>query len=135
MQNLWVLKLKGWKLEFRGMENSALATIAPEQNREVYAILWDLKQEDEKALDKYEGYPYLYRKEFVKVLFKGKPVKAMVYIMNPGRKLGKPGDRYYTAIWHGYRAAAFDISILIKNTILLYSIDSTIFFLNKAKKL
>lgn len=104
--------LKGWKLAFRGMDGGAVATIEPELGSEVPAVLWELEPEDEAALDRYEGYPYLYRKEMVEVVFEEKPVEAFVYIMNPGRGLGRPGDRYYTVIKQGYKAAGFDISRL-----------------------
>jgi len=104
--------LKGWKLLFRGSEYSAVATIEPGQESEVPAILWELELEDETALDKYEGYPYYYRKETVEALHKGKPVKAFAYIMNPGRGLGRPNSKYLNIIKQGYESAGFDISIL-----------------------
>ena len=69
---------------------------------------------DEKALDRYEGYPRLYRKETVKVPFIAQWVAAMVYIMNEGRPLGAPGRYYYELIRQGYIDAGFDISVLNK---------------------
>jgi len=80
--------LKGWKLIFRGTDGGAVATIEPKEGGEVPTVLWELEPEDEAALDRYEGFPHLYRKETVEVFFKGKQVRAMVYIMNPGRELG-----------------------------------------------
>ncbi len=104
--------LRGWKLLFRGQDGYAVATIEPEQGGEVPAVLWELKPADEAALDRYEGYPYLYRKETVEVVFKGKTVKAFAYIMNPGREPGRPSGRYYSIIKQGYEAAGFDVSLL-----------------------
>jgi len=104
--------LKGWKLLFRGTEGNAVATIEPDKDGEVPAVLWELYPEDEAALDRYEGYPYLYRKETVEAIHQGKPARAMVYVMNPGRKLGKPGAWYNRVIRQGYEAAGFDIFLL-----------------------
>jgi len=80
----------------------------------VPVLLWRIMPNDEKALDRYEGYPHLYRKETVKVRFKGQWVPAMVYIMNEGRPLGAPGRYYYEVIRQGYIDAGFDISFLNK---------------------
>lgn len=104
--------LKGWRLAFRGRDGSAVATIEPDEGGEVPVVLWELYPEDEDALDRYEGYPYLYRKEMVEVIFAGRPLEAFAYIMNPGRKTGRPGARYYKVIKQGYEAAGFDISLL-----------------------
>lgn len=104
--------LKDWRLLFRGTDGNAVATIEPEHGSEVPAVLWELEPEDEAALDRYEGFPHLYRKETVEVFFKGKHVRAMAYIMNPGWKLGRPGNRYYNVIKQGYESAGFDVSIL-----------------------
>jgi gamma-glutamylcyclotransferase (GGCT)/AIG2-like uncharacterized protein YtfP len=106
--------LKDWKLEFRGMENNAVATIKPEVGSEVLALLWELQPEDEAALDRYEGFPVLYRKEMVEVYQKDKVIKAMVYIMNPGRSLGKPSGRYFEIIRRGYNSAGYDTGVLVK---------------------
>ena len=62
---------------------------------------------------KYQS-PHLYRKETVKVRFKGQWVPAMVYIMNEGRPLGAPGRYYYEVIRQGYIDAGFDVSVLNK---------------------
>ena len=67
-------------------------------------------------LDRYEGWPFLYRKETIKVKFGGKTVKAMVYIMNDGRPLGQPSCYYYSTILEGYKSAGFDVEILRKAT-------------------
>jgi hypothetical protein len=63
-------------------------------------------------LDRYEGFPVLYRKEKVTVTFQETRVKAMVYVMNEGKPLGAPGGRYYDIIRQGYRQAGFDVGIL-----------------------
>lgn len=105
-------KLKGYALTFRGMNGGAVANIEPDVTGEVPVLLWELQASDEQALDRYEGFPVLYRKEMVAITFKGQRIKAMVYVMNEGKPLGAPGGRYYNIIRQGYRLAGFDIGIL-----------------------
>jgi gamma-glutamylcyclotransferase (GGCT)/AIG2-like uncharacterized protein YtfP len=78
----------------------------------VPCLLWEITPADETALDRYEGFPFLYRKETVKVKLGKKNVETMVYIMNEGRPLGTPSCYYYSVILEGYKSADFDISIL-----------------------
>lgn len=111
-QVLGPAKLKGYRLTFRGAYGCAVANIEPDVTGMVPVLLWEIEALDEKALDRYEGYPVLYRKETVTVMFQGKRVKAMVYVMNEGKPLGAPGGRYYDIIRYGYRKAGFDIGIL-----------------------
>lgn len=107
-------KLTGYRLLFRGGNGGAVATIERQKGGSVPVLLWRITPYDEETLDRYEGYPHLYRKETVKVRFKGQWVSAMVYIMNEGRPLGTPGRCYYEVIRQGYMDTGFDISVLNK---------------------
>lgn len=111
-QVLGPAKLKGYTLTFRGMNGGAVANIEPDVAGGVPVLLWRLEPADEAALDRYEGFPVLYRKEKVMVTFQGTRVKAMVYVMNEGKPLGEPNGRYYNIIRKGYHEAGFDIGIL-----------------------
>jgi gamma-glutamylcyclotransferase (GGCT)/AIG2-like uncharacterized protein YtfP len=102
------------QLLFRGPHDGAVATIEPRKGSAVPVLVWEITPEDEAALDRYEGFPLLYRKETVNVKQGGKAIKAMVYIMNEGRPLGKPGCYYYSIIYEGYISAGFDTEILKK---------------------
>ncbi|MGB9813516.1 MAG: gamma-glutamylcyclotransferase family protein [Thermovenabulum sp.] len=104
--------LENYRLEFRGMNGNAVATITPEQGSIVPAVLWDLTPEDERALDRYEGYPFLYHKQDVVAKYKDGYIKAFVYKMNPGREWGTPSREYYNTIKQGYKTAGHDIEIL-----------------------
>lgn len=108
-------EIKDHKLTFRGPHAHAVATVEPCKGESVPALVWQITADDEKALDRYEGWPYLYRKETFKVKLNGKKVQAMVYIMNEGRPLGKPSDYYYTTILEGYQSAGFDVKFLRKS--------------------
>lgn len=99
--------VKGYELLFRGV-----ATIEPKEGGNVPVLLWKLSQRDELALDHYEGWPRLYRKEMVDVEMKGKSVSAMVYVMNEGREAMLPSDYYYNVIAQGYGTAGFDLAVL-----------------------
>ncbi len=89
--------LNNYELQFK-----QVATIAPKENSEVPVLLWELSPNDEKSLDKYEGYPSFYRKEYFEVEIKGETFEAMVSVMNGNRQLMEPSDFYYNAIEKGY---------------------------------
>lgn len=104
--------LKGFKLLFRGMDYGAVATIEKYPRGVVPVLIWELEPADEDALDRYEGFPYLYRKEYLKIWHGLEWREAMVYIMNPGRKSGRPSPGYFQTIKEGYRRSGFDIRYL-----------------------
>lgn len=99
-------KILDYKLTFRGV-----ATIEPEKKKEVPVAVWEIKESDEKALDIYEGYPNLYRKEMIEVDMEKGKVQAMVYIMNKGTP-GLPSESYFNTIAKGYDDVGFDTSYL-----------------------
>ncbi len=109
-------QLQGYELLFRGGDarsgRGAVATVEAKENANVPVLVWEIKERDELALDRYEGYPYFYHKEQMEVELAGKPVSAMVYVMNPGYALGVPSESYYRTIAQGYRSAGFDLETL-----------------------
>jgi hypothetical protein len=118
---------KGWLMDyhllFRGLGRSGVATVEPRRGRRVPILLWVITEECEAALDRYEGYPSLYRKEVVKVEGiewlpnKAIPhaaateVETMIYIVNHGQ-LTPPSQPYLDCIVDGYRAFGFHIRYL-----------------------
>ena len=106
-------ELKDYEILFRGANNNAVATIEPKEGGNVPVLLWEITKSDEKSLDKYEGWPFLYRKERVSVELDGKLVETMAYIMNErGRVLGKPGSTYYNTIMEGYNTFGFNPDVI-----------------------
>ena len=106
-------ELKNWRLRFRGGSHSAVATIEREQGFTVPVLIWRIQPEDEVALNRYEGFPFLYRKETLRLTVNGKRVRAMVYIMNEaGHPYGIPSAGYLNTIREGYESAGFNVSIL-----------------------
>ncbi len=104
--------LKDYRLLFRGGYGGSVATVEPLKGKTVPCLLWEITPADEAALDRYEGFPFLYRKETVKVKHGRKSVDTMVYIMNDERSPGAPSCYYYSVILEGYKSAGFDIGIL-----------------------
>lgn len=105
--------IKDYQLTFKNV-----ATIEPKQGSEVPIVVWDIDEQSEKALDKYEGYPYLYRKEYIEIVINGKTEKGMVYIMNKGEP-AYPNRYYYDVILQGYNDVGLDTAYLedaIKDT-------------------
>ena len=74
------VKIEGYRLAFR---HSGVATLLPEPGGVVDGVLWRISQEDEKRLNRYEGYPVLYGRDSITVkTADGQSVQAMVYLMN-----------------------------------------------------
>lgn len=98
--------LPDYELEFR-----RVATIVPSKGKEVPVLLWEIDRIDEMSLDRYEGYPHLYRKEMFDADMNGFKCKGMGYIMNYG-EIEPPSPQYYSGILAGYRANGLDTSYL-----------------------
>lgn len=107
-----VSELKNYELLFRGGRRGAVATVEPKEGSSVPVLLWKIRQKDEEALDRYEGFPHLYEKEMMDVELNGKTVSAMVYVMTPGHEFGIPSDYYADVIWQGYESSGFDTQVL-----------------------
>jgi len=99
--------LENWKLVFNGV-----ATVERSKGDSVPIVVWDIQPSDEKALDIYEGWPRMYRKEMRRIRLDGKLVNAMIYIMNDVRGYHPPSEGYYQTILSGYESAGFDTKIL-----------------------
>ena len=108
--------LKGWQLEFR-----SVATIVPIPDAETPIGIWKIKQNDEEALDRYEGYPRLYRKEYLEIEIDGELKIVMVYIMNRGEP-SLPPQRYLNTIRQGYMDVGLEMEYL--DNALIYTKNS-----------
>ncbi|MBE6758742.1 MAG: gamma-glutamylcyclotransferase [Ruminococcaceae bacterium] len=99
--------LDGWQLVF-----NRVATIIPCAGASVPVGVWKIDEACEEALDRYEGFPHFYRKEYVDLRFNGEIVTAMVYIMNGGERCA-PSDYYLNTIREGYGDFCFDEGYLL----------------------
>jgi len=104
--------LHDYQLLFRGGRHSGVATIEMKRGSSVPVLLWQITEKCEKALDRYEGHPHLYRKKRLLVNLDGDELVAMAYVMNEGPPLAMPDAYYYSTILDGYNDCGFDEGIL-----------------------
>ena len=107
-------EIADYRLLFKGSKTGSYLTIEPMEGAEVPVVIWEVTETDEKALDRYEGYPnFYYKKEMtldIKGIITGKVRRrdAFVYIMHEERELGIPSWYYVNTCLDGYRAFGFD---------------------------
>ena len=99
-------EIKDYELEFRGV-----ATIVPKENASVPVLIWELDEQDLPTLNRYEGWPRLYRQEKMEFELDGKTFEGMAYLMNYG-EVAPPSQQYYNTILQGYRENGLDESYL-----------------------
>lgn len=100
--------IKNYRLAFY-----RVASILPESGTAVPVGVWEISAQDEKSLDRYEGFPHLYRKENIQVTMdSGETVTAMAYIMNRDGAESCPDKSYYNTIYSGYQAFGLDTEYL-----------------------
>ena len=106
--------IEDYQLLFKGSKTGSYLTIEPMEGAEVPVVIWEVTESDEKALDRYEGYPnFYYKKEMtldIKGIRTGKVRRrdAFAYIMHEERELGIPSWYYVNTCLDGYRAFGFD---------------------------
>ena len=113
--------LHNYELVFR----RGVLTIEHSPGSVVPAGIWKISDADEKSLDRYEGFPRLYRKEFFPILLNGrredgtkeveeKVGECMAYIMNPGHNIQEPSFAYMRTVQQGYKDFGFETDPLMK---------------------
>ena len=101
-------RLPGHRLTFRGV-----ADIEPAPYRTVFEVLWAVSEADLRALDRYEGYPSLYRRQLVTVLTDTGSARAFTYrLAEPAGRVEQPWGFYFNEIATGYREWGLPISEL-----------------------
>ena len=106
--------ISGWRLYF----NDVASIEKADSNIRLPVVMWEIDERDWDALDRYEGYPDLYRKETIK--FENED--CIVYIMNDDEAENKyymPWAGYLATIAQGY--SDFDLDIKILNEALEYT--------------
>lgn len=107
--------LDGWALAFKGSKTGSYLTIEKKKGAKTPVTIWRVTAEDEKALDRYEGFPNFYNKENMTVtMSSGRKIDAFVYIMNEGSDYGMPTKAYVRTCLSGYQFFGFDPKILEK---------------------
>ena len=89
--------LVGYRLVF-----NSVADIVKDKDTKVPIGLWKITKECEKSLDRFEGYPYLYKKIKLKLDVPGfKGQKVMFYVMRR-KGVALPPASYFNTIAQGY---------------------------------
>lgn len=111
--------LKGCELLFKGSKTGSYLTIERNEKGAIPVVIWEVTETDEKALDRYEGFPSFYYKKEIKVRYKGirtgrnRVVTAFAYIMHEERPIGIPSILYMQTCLEGYDTFGFDRNILL----------------------
>ena len=106
--------IEDYQLLFKGSKTGSYLTIEPMEGAKVPVVIWEVTETDEKALDRYEGYPNFYYKKEMNLDIKGirtgkvRRRDAFIYIMHEERELGIPSWYYVNTCLDGYRAFGFN---------------------------
>lgn len=113
-------KLEGWRLLFKGSKTGSYLTIEQQKGYTTPVAVWEVSEDDELMLDRYEGFPNFYYKREMPLTFKGiktgKLRNRMVfaYIMHEDRPIGIPSRVYMQTCLEGYYDFGFDPEYLVK---------------------
>ena len=110
--------LKDWRLLFR-----QFATIKKCKGFSVPVLVWKISEQDERSLDRYEGFPRFYIKKNLTLAVTSLDgsdlgeLSAMVYIMTKKATEARgvnplPSKYYYSVLDAGYKTFVFDSKIL-----------------------
>ena len=109
-------EVTGYRLSF--MENNSKVVVANIEEAERFitkGVIYEVTESDIISLDRYEGHPYVYKREMITVGFRGTMIEAITYKMNREvtiredlynttftRKYGIPKNGYFKHILDGY---------------------------------
>ena len=111
--------LKGYALLFKGSKTGSYLTVEKKPGSSVPVGVWEVTPADEKALDRYEGFPNFYYKKELTLPVKGirtgkiRKRRGFVYIMHENRPIGIPSLPYMQTCIRGYDDFGFDRRVLI----------------------
>ena len=103
------LSLPDYRLVFRGV-----ADIEHAPHNEVLGVMWDITKACEKSLDGFEGYPFLYRKEYFVAKVDGEVQDVMFYTMNRNN-YDLPSESYFRTIENGYLQNSLPTDLLYES--------------------
>lgn len=115
---LGTAELDGYELLFKGSKTGSYLTVEKKEKGCVPVAVWEVTPEDEKRLDRYEGYPLFYYKTELEITFTGiktgktRTRTAFFYIMHEDRDCGVPTRSYMETCMDGYEDFGFDLKFL-----------------------
>ena len=110
--------IEDYELLFKGSKTGSYLTIEPKAGASVPVAVWEVSEQNEAALDRYEGYPTFYYKAEMVLPITGirsgkvRRRRVFVYIMHEERRLGMPHASYMAVCREGYRAFGFNQKLL-----------------------
>lgn len=111
-------KIPGYQLVFR----RGVLTIERSPGSSVPAGLWRISDNDEKNLDRYEGYPRFYFKQSFPIVLNGQIKEAMAYIMAAVYPIQRASRSYLQTVGDGYRDFGIDPEPLIDADLEAYDV-------------
>lgn len=121
--------IQNYRLMFKGSLTGSYLTIEPEKGCSVPVAVWEVTAEDERSLDRYEGFPSFYYKKEMELPVTGirtgkmRRRRVFVYIMHEERDFGVPSSFYMRTCAEGYRYFGFGLETLFEA--LTYSKERT----------
>lgn len=109
--------LRGYRLMFKGSASGNYLTIEKADGYFVPVGVFVVSENDERNLDRYEGYPTFYYKQDFTIDLRDEndnetKIDAFAYIMHEDRTLGVPSDEYVQRVLVGYEEFGFDARLL-----------------------
>lgn len=95
-------RIPDYELVFKALGVCAYATIKPCKGAYVPVAVWRISLQDERNLDRYEGFPSHYYKKTLIVETGGDILEGMAYIMNEKAVYRLPSKQYYQVVAEGY---------------------------------
>ena len=111
-------EIRDYELLYKGSKTGSYLTIEPKEGGRVPVAIWSVTEEDEQALDRYEGCPTFYYKTEMRLPVRSirtgkvRNLTCFVYIMHEDRHVGLPTLTYVNTCLEGYRAFGFDRNLL-----------------------
>ena len=115
---LGTAEIRDYELLYKGSRTGSYLTIEPKEGGRVPVAIWSVTEEDEQALDRYEGCPTFYYKTEMRLPVRSirtgkvRNLTCFVYIMHEDRHVGLPTLTYVNTCLEGYRAFGFDRNLL-----------------------
>lgn len=104
-------RLPRFRLIFRGyskMWNGATADIEPCGKKIVYGVVYKISKQQLRKLDKFEGFPNVYKRTWVKVIVENKEIlSAVTYIRVNKEPRAPPSKQYLETIIRGLKAHGY----------------------------
>lgn len=101
------------------------ADIAPIPGSVCHGVLWDIGDQDLRALDALEGFPYYYTRFYIKVNTTDSFVFALTYQMTDQSYVQVPSTGYLTTVTEGYQQNGVPTNQIVRAINMICSSPTT----------